>query len=95
MLTGSTYISLFLLDISSITKIKLKEIHTKVGQRTPVKMMQVKRHDDIIKLCKYVPFSRYLLISGHSVYKQSNHPCPEGAYHPPERRQVKYKNYTS
>lgn len=39
MLTGSRYISFLLLDISSITKMKLKEIHARIGQGTPVKML--------------------------------------------------------
>lgn len=33
------YIVFLVLDISSITKMKLKEIHTKIGQGAPVKML--------------------------------------------------------
>jgi hypothetical protein len=48
MLTGCRYISFLLLGISSITRMKREEIHTKLGQGAPVKRMGMQRQDDII-----------------------------------------------
>lgn len=48
MLTGCRYISFLLLGISSITKMKLEEIHTELGQGPPVKRIGMQRQDDII-----------------------------------------------
>lgn len=64
MLTGSRYISFLLLDISSITKLKLKKTHihthTKIGQGVLVKM-GMKRHDGIIYPIQINSFQQILI----------------------------------